>query len=47
MICDSIENYFKLMVPVDGYQIVLEQGQSYPIQFLYQQLDVSRSGYNK
>lgn len=35
------------MVPEDGCQIVLEQGQSYPIQFLYQQLDVSRSGYNK
>lgn len=35
------------MVLKDGYQIILEQGQSYPIQFLCQQLDVSRSGYYK
>ena len=45
----SILQYLKIkhMVLKDGYQIILEQGQSYPIQFLCQQLDVSRSGYYK
>ncbi len=35
------------MVLEDGYQIILELEQSYPIQYLCQQLDESRSGYYK